>query len=164
VFKVNAILVGFIHNNKTFIVSQETGVEKHLPVKLVCENSLYNLKRSLIGEPIWFLMATGMCNKAGLKTFSGNGEIKKEKVTMDIDQETITDLGIDVTSEDAIPRDPSKLAPEQILTKMVQLAKLYKELKDEYVIFTMSGKNLKQRLRGSYNAEVYAIMHSEDLK
>jgi hypothetical protein len=163
VFKVNAVLVGFIHNNKTFVVCQETGVEKQLPVRLVCENSLFNLKRAFIGETIYFLMATGMCKKAGLKTLSGNGEIKKENVTMTIDQETAANLGIDVGPEEVSPRDPNKLTPEEILTKMAQLGELYKELKDEYVIFTMSGKDLKQRPRGSYKAEVYAVLANKKM-
>jgi hypothetical protein len=150
VFKVNAILLGFTHSNKTFIISQETGEHKYLPVKLITEDSLYNLKRAKLEESIWFAMATGMCKKNGLKIINGNGPTTKEIVMTD-------DKPFEVTEEEAAPINPDRLTIVQVNDMLSEMGKTHDFLRDGgYVTFSMTGNQMQARVFKSHCLGEYA--------
>ena len=116
---------------------------------MVDEGSLVTLSTVMKGDKITLHIAQGICIDRGLCIVTMN---RAKETTMD---NVTIDEGFSIDLPEEVKKDPTKLEPHEVFAKMRELGTLYDELKNEYVIFSMTGKRLHMRPRGNAEASEY---------
>mgnify|MGYP003133575707 CR=1 FL=1 len=143
-YTAQGVLLGFSASGKAFYISQETDVEICLPVKLLSEDSLFNLKRAELNKVFTFDMATKMCKKLGLKIINGDDTTKEVVMTN-------TNESFEITEEEVAPIDTSRLTVAEVNKMLNDMGKIHDFLRDEsYVVFSMSGSKMMARVLKSH--------------